>query len=127
MAGKLKFLAGLGAGYVLGSRQGREQYDKIVAKAQSLWGNPKVQDAAEKVQHVAEEKVGGMTGSSSSSGGSSSTSSADSSDFGSSSTGSSSTGSTSTGSSSTGSSSGGSSSGGLGGSSTGGSSTGGPA
>lgn len=117
MAGKLKFLVGLGAGYVLGSRQGREQYDKIVAKAQSLWGNPKVQDAAEKVQHVAEEKVGGMTGSSSSSGGSSSTSSADSSDFGSSSTGSSSTGSTS----------GGSSSGGLGGSSTGGSSTGGPA
>ena len=117
MAGKLKFLVGLGAGYVLGSRQGREQYDKIVAKAQSLWGNPKVQDAAEKVQHVAEEKVGGMTGGSSSSGGSSSTSSADSSDFGSSSTGSSSTGSTS----------GGSSSGGLGGSSTGGSSTGGPA
>ena len=118
MAGKLKFLAGLGAGYVLGSRQGREQYDKIVAKAQSLWGNPKVQDAAEKVQHVAEEKVGGMTGGSSSSGGSSSTSSADSSDFGSSSSGGSSTG---------GSSTGGSGTGGFGGSSTGGSTTGGPA
>ena len=121
MAGKLKFLVGLGAGYVLGTRQGREQYDKIVAKAQSLWGNPKVQDAAEKVQHVAEEKVGGMTGGGSSSAGSSSTSSAASSDFGSGTAGSGGTGSTSTGST------GGTSGDGGFGSGTGGSDAGGPA
>lgn len=104
MAGKLKFLVGLGAGYVLGTRQGREQYDKIVDKAQSLWRNPKVQDAAGKVQNVAEEKVGDTFGGSSSAGSrTSSTSSADSSDFGSSPGGSRSTGgSTGTGGSSTG-------------------------
>lgn len=107
MAGKLKFIVGLGAGYVLGTRQGREQYDKIVDKAQSLWRNPKVQDAAEKVQHVAEEKVGGSsasTGSSSgtaSTGTSSSTASAGGSDFGSRVSGSD-TGGSSTGGSSTG-------------------------
>jgi len=107
MAGKLKFLVGLGAGYVLGTRQGREQYEKIVEKAQGLWRNPKVQDAAEKVQTVAEEKVGDVTGSGSSSSGSSAAS-AGGSDFGS-------------GSGSSGSGFG------SGDSSTGGSSTGGPA
>lgn len=104
MAGKLKFLVGLGAGYVLGTRQGREQYDKIVDKAQTLWRNPKVQDAADKVQHVAEEKVGGGSGSSSgssSTGSSSSTASASGSEFGSRASGSD-TGGSSTGGSSTG-------------------------
>lgn len=104
MAGKLKFLVGLGAGYVLGTRQGREQYDKIVDKAQTLWRNPKVQDAADKVQHVAEEKVGGNSSSSSgssSTGSSSSTASASGSEFGSRASGSD-TGGASTGGSSTG-------------------------
>ena len=87
MAGKLKFLAGLGAGYVLGTRSGRERYDQIVEKAQSLWKNPKVQDATHKVQDVAQEHVPGAGGSNSSSTGSS-TSSAGSTDFGSGSTGS---------------------------------------
>ncbi|MBC9224992.1 hypothetical protein GL325_01520 [Aeromicrobium sp. 636] len=78
MAGKLKFLVGLGAGYVLGARSGRERYDQIVEKAQSLWKNPKVQDATHKVQDVAQEHVPGAskssTDSSSSSTGSTGTS-----------------------------------------------------
>lgn len=119
MAGKLKFIVGLGAGYVLGTRQGREQYDKIVEKAQTLWRNPKVQDAAGKVQHVAEEKVGSGSGSSSSgsgagsSNGGSSTASAGSSGFGSRASGPPSGGSSSGGSTPGGTGTGGSSSGGT--------------
>ena len=34
MIGKLKWLVGFGAGYVLGARAGRERYDQIAGKAQ---------------------------------------------------------------------------------------------
>lgn len=63
MAKKLTFLVGAAAGYVLGARSGRERYDQIVQKAQSLWKDPRVQDAAEKVQHVAQDHVPGARGS----------------------------------------------------------------
>lgn len=55
---KLTLLAGLGAGYVLGTRAGREQYEKIAGKAQSLWKDPRVQEKAEKAQHLAKQKAG---------------------------------------------------------------------
>jgi hypothetical protein len=41
---KLVFTAGMAAGYVLGTRAGRESYEQIKTKAQQLWNNPKVQD-----------------------------------------------------------------------------------
>lgn len=63
MAKKLTFLVGAAAGYVLGARSGRERYDQIVQKAQSLWKDPRVQDAAEKVQHAAQDYVPGARGS----------------------------------------------------------------
>lgn len=44
MKNKLVFGAGLASGYVLGTRAGRESYEKIRTKAQQLWNNPKVQD-----------------------------------------------------------------------------------
>lgn len=46
MAGKLSLLIGFGAGYVLGTRSGRERYDQITAKAQELWRDPRVQEKA---------------------------------------------------------------------------------
>lgn len=55
---KLTLLAGLGAGYVLGTRAGREQYEKIADKAQTLWKDPRVQEKAEKAQHLAKQKAG---------------------------------------------------------------------
>jgi hypothetical protein len=41
---KLVFAAGMAAGYVLGTRAGRESYEQIKGKAQQLWNSPKVQD-----------------------------------------------------------------------------------
>jgi hypothetical protein len=58
MAGKLSFLVGAGAGYVLGARAGRERYDQIAAKVEELWRNPRVQDKADQAQHVVQEKAG---------------------------------------------------------------------
>lgn len=49
-------LAAAGAvGYVLGSRAGRERYDQISEKAQSLWQNPKVQQGKRRAQQKAEQ------------------------------------------------------------------------
>jgi hypothetical protein len=47
---KLTLLVVAGAGYVLGSRAGRERYEQIKTQATKTWNNPKVQDAAETVQ-----------------------------------------------------------------------------
>ncbi|MEV4281567.1 hypothetical protein [Actinoplanes xinjiangensis] len=46
MRGKLMFLTGLAAGFVLGSRAGREKYEEIRSNAQKLWEHPTVQEAA---------------------------------------------------------------------------------
>src|ERR1700761_3783874 len=46
MRGKLMFLGGLAAGFVLGSRAGREKYEEIRANAKKVWDHPTVQEAA---------------------------------------------------------------------------------
>jgi hypothetical protein len=46
MRGKLMFLTGLAAGFVLGSRAGREKYEEITANAKKVWEHPTVQEAA---------------------------------------------------------------------------------
>jgi hypothetical protein len=46
MRGKLMFLTGLAAGFVLGSRAGREKYEEIRGSAKKLWESPSVQEAA---------------------------------------------------------------------------------
>ena len=45
--------AAFGAGYVLGTKAGRERYEQISAKAQELWGHPKVQEQADKAKKQA--------------------------------------------------------------------------
>ncbi len=57
MTGKLSFLAGLGAGYVLGARAGRERYDEIASRARELWRDPRVQEKAEHAQHAVQDKA----------------------------------------------------------------------
>lgn len=46
MRGKMLFLTGLAAGFVLGSRAGREKYEEIRENAKKLWESPSVQEAA---------------------------------------------------------------------------------
>jgi hypothetical protein len=53
MQGKLMFGAGLGLGYVLGTRAGRERFSQISGKARQVWGSKPVQDAAGAVQEQA--------------------------------------------------------------------------
>ncbi|MFF2243000.1 hypothetical protein ACFVTM_02295 [Arthrobacter sp. NPDC058130] len=59
MKGKLLFVTGLAAGYVLGSRSGRAAYDKLKARGTELWQSKPVQDkvaaAAETVKDKAPE------------------------------------------------------------------------
>jgi histidinol-phosphate/aromatic aminotransferase/cobyric acid decarboxylase-like protein len=57
MKGKAALLAGLGIGYVLGTRDGRERYEQIKAQATKAWNNPRVQEKADKAQTKAQEAV----------------------------------------------------------------------
>src|SRR6476620_1361920 len=50
MRGKLIFITGVGVGYVLGTRAGRERFDQMVAQARKFWESPTVQEAAGLVQ-----------------------------------------------------------------------------
>ena len=54
---KLKMLVAFGAGYVLGSRAGRERYEQIVDKAQGVWHDPRVQRTASHAQGAVQEKA----------------------------------------------------------------------
>ena len=54
---KISFLAGIGVGYVLGARAGRNRYEQIKSGAQGVWNNPKVQDAVSHAQDVAAQKA----------------------------------------------------------------------
>ncbi len=50
MRGRLIFIAGVGVGYVLGARAGRERFDQMVAATRKFWESPTVQEAAGVVQ-----------------------------------------------------------------------------
>lgn len=49
MVKKWIFAAGAGLGYVLGTRAGREKYEKMTAQARQLLDNPTVRDAKDAV------------------------------------------------------------------------------
>jgi hypothetical protein len=44
MRGKTAFLVGGVIGYVLGTRAGREQFEKIAGQARRVWEDPRVQE-----------------------------------------------------------------------------------
>lgn len=54
---KLVILAAGAAGYVLGSKAGRERYDQIAERAQRLWSDPRVQQTASDARDKAREKA----------------------------------------------------------------------
>ncbi|NJP34661.1 hypothetical protein [Micromonospora thermarum] len=46
MRGKIMFLGGLAAGFVLGARAGREKYEELVIRGRKVLDHPTVQEAA---------------------------------------------------------------------------------
>ncbi len=59
MRGKLIFIAGAAVGFVLGSRQGRQAYDRLKTKAADVWTDPKVRDNVAKAADLAKDKLPG--------------------------------------------------------------------
>lgn len=57
MKGKILFLAGLGVGYVLGTRAGRERYEQLKAAASNFWNAPVVQKQVDTVQDFVKDKA----------------------------------------------------------------------
>ncbi|WP_194949757.1 YtxH domain-containing protein [Actinomyces trachealis] len=57
MASKIPFIIGLGAGYVLGTRAGRAQYERIKSAAAHLAENPAVRERVDAAQARVSEAV----------------------------------------------------------------------
>ena len=55
MLRKLSALVGFGAGYVLGTRAGRERYDQILQMLQGVKDNPRVQETTSMLSQQATE------------------------------------------------------------------------
>ncbi|WP_287930103.1 hypothetical protein [Arthrobacter sp.] len=60
MKAKLAFIAGLGAGYVLGTRVGRRGYENLKNTARSLWETEKVQETVTQVEETLKEEAGAL-------------------------------------------------------------------
>ncbi|TGD09330.1 hypothetical protein [Brevibacterium sp. S111] len=56
MKKRLILLAGLGVGFILGSRTGRQSYERLKAQAQDLWTDPRVQDTVDRANQSLREK-----------------------------------------------------------------------
>jgi hypothetical protein len=57
MKGKILFVAGLGLGYVLGTRAGRAKYDELKAVALKVWNDPRVQKQVDAVEDFVKDKA----------------------------------------------------------------------
>lgn len=54
MRGRILFVVGLGAGYVLGAKAGRQRYEQIASAADKVWNSPTVAKQRHEVQHFVE-------------------------------------------------------------------------
>ena len=57
MKGKILLLVGVGIGYVLGTRAGREKYDEMKKAAQKLWNDPRVQRQVNQAEDFVKDKA----------------------------------------------------------------------
>lgn len=58
---KLTLLIGVGIGYILGAKAGRERYEQLADQASKVWTDPRVQSKVEEVKEQAPQvaaKVG---------------------------------------------------------------------
>ncbi|WP_127125194.1 YtxH domain-containing protein [Georgenia sp. SYP-B2076] len=63
--GKFSFVVGAGLGYLLGTRSGRGQYEKIKKVGNTVWENPRVKESVQKVEtkvsDMARERTAAVT------------------------------------------------------------------
>lgn len=57
MKKRVLLLTGAAVGYVLGTRAGRDQYEKIRSQAKTLWADPRVQEQVQHAQQVVKEQA----------------------------------------------------------------------
>lgn len=57
MGGKFLFVAGLGVGYVLGAKAGRQRYEQIASAADKVWNSKAVAKQRGEVQHFVETQT----------------------------------------------------------------------
>lgn len=62
MKGKLLIVAGAAAGYVLGTRAGRERYEQIKARATELWRDPHVQRTVDRIEDTVKDTASEVQG-----------------------------------------------------------------
>lgn len=62
MKGKVGLVIGLAAGYVLGTRAGRERYEQIKSQAEKVWNKDQVQEQVEKVKDLAKSTATALPG-----------------------------------------------------------------
>jgi len=55
--GKILFIVGLGVGYVLGTRAGRERYEQLKAAALKLWNDPTLQRQVDRAEDFVKDKA----------------------------------------------------------------------
>jgi hypothetical protein len=57
MKGKILLVVGLGIGYVLGTRAGRDKFDEMKATAAKLWNDPRVQHQVNQAEEFVKDKA----------------------------------------------------------------------
>jgi hypothetical protein len=57
MKGKILLVVGFGIGYVLGTRAGREKYEKIKATAAKLWNDPRITEQRHNAEDFVKDKA----------------------------------------------------------------------
>lgn len=62
MRGKIALVAGVAAGYVLGSRAGRARYEQIAKAASKFWQSKPVQRQVHHVEDFAKDKAPDVVG-----------------------------------------------------------------
>lgn len=57
MRGRIVLLVGIGIGYVLGARAGRERYEDIKKAVRRFWNDPRVAHQVQNVEQFARDKA----------------------------------------------------------------------
>lgn len=57
MKGRILLVVGLGVGYVLGARAGRQRYEQLKSAVQKFWNDPRVQQRVDDAEDFVRDKA----------------------------------------------------------------------